>query len=191
MGSGCAVSSAHVRVPVLASLTFHGRGGNGPTYGETVDVGSGSLSIPARSRFRCGTLWEPGCRASWLSAQVCVRSRYGICSFIGTVSPVDRVIAALISGSVFSGGHDLRARFIRWNLNRNSPAVGPDHVHRSRQRRRLPAVDITPDVPKNGGLFRRVDGPQPRWEWLGNRIQPWAAWVRGITAFLIPNIGRS
>lgn len=27
-------------------------------------------------------------------------------------------------------------------------------------------VEIAPDQPRNGGLFRRVDGPQPRWEWL-------------------------
>jgi hypothetical protein len=51
-------------------------------------------------------------------------------------------------------------------------------------------VDITPDQPKNGGLFRRVDGPKPSWEWIGewgHRIQSrGVAWIRGLTAIPDP-----
>ena len=51
------------------------------------------------------------------------------------------------------------------------------------------AVDITPDSPGNGGLFRRVDG-EARWAWQGE----WGsrtdhigvAWIRGLTAIPDP-----
>ena len=52
------------------------------------------------------------------------------------------------------------------------------------------AIDITPSAPKNGGLFRRVDGEEPRWEWLGewgSRTQHvGVAWIRGMTAIADP-----
>ncbi|MEM9281585.1 MAG: sulfatase-like hydrolase/transferase [Verrucomicrobiota bacterium] len=48
------------------------------------------------------------------------------------------------------------------------------------------AVDITPDAPGNGGLFRRVDGPDPKWEWLGEwgsrTSHVGIAWIRGMAA---------
>ncbi|MEI7809556.1 MAG: hypothetical protein WCJ07_13845, partial [Verrucomicrobiota bacterium] len=104
------------------------------------------------------------------------------------ITGVHRVFAAASSGSVFSGVFDAAAPGrIRWNAEPElsgraarimscGEANGDAYL----------AVDITPDQPKNGGLFRRVDGPQPRWEWLGewgHRNQHiGVAWLRALTA---------
>ena len=52
------------------------------------------------------------------------------------------------------------------------------------------AVDIQKDDPKNGGLFRRIDGPKPKWEWVaewGERPDRLGvAWLRGFTAIPDP-----
>ncbi|MEM9018670.1 MAG: alpha/beta hydrolase, partial [Verrucomicrobiota bacterium] len=53
------------------------------------------------------------------------------------------------------------------------------------------AVDISADAPGNGGLFRRIDGPKPSWEWLGewgSRTEHvGVAWIRGMTAIPDPS----
>jgi hypothetical protein len=108
------------------------------------------------------------------------------------VTGTDRLIAAITNGKVFSGGYDPAAPgFIRW---RAEPELA-DRKGRIMSIGRVNgdaylAVDITPDEPKNGGLFRRVDGPQPCWEWIGewgHRVQHrGVAWVRGLTAIPDP-----
>ena len=108
------------------------------------------------------------------------------------VTGVDRVIAALTSGSVFSGGYDAGAPGrIRWNPEPElSGRLARIMSCGSANGDAYLAVDITPEVPQNGGLFRRVDGPQPRWEWLGewgHRVQHrGVAWLRGLTAIPDP-----
>jgi hypothetical protein len=108
------------------------------------------------------------------------------------VTGVDRVIAALTSGSVFSGGYDAGAPGrIRWNPEPDlSGRLARIMSCGSANGDAYLAVDITPDAPRNGGLFRRVDGPQPRWEWLGewgHRVQHrGVAWLRGLAAIPDP-----
>jgi hypothetical protein len=108
------------------------------------------------------------------------------------VTGVDRLIAALTSGSVFSGGYDPGAPGrIRWNPEPElSGRLARIMSCGSANGDAYLAVDITPEVPKNGGLFRRVDGSQPRWEWLGEwghrHVHRGVAWVRGLTA--IPDL---
>ncbi len=108
------------------------------------------------------------------------------------VTGVDRVIVAVTNGNVYSGVFDASAPGrIRWS---------PEPELAGRKGRIMSigsangdaylAVDITPDQPKNGGIFRRVDGPQPRWEWLGEwghrRDSRGVAWIRGLTAIPDP-----
>jgi hypothetical protein len=108
------------------------------------------------------------------------------------VTGVDRLIAAITNGKVYSGVFDASVPGrIRWSVepelaDRKGRLMSIGRVNGEAYL----AVDITPDAPKNGGLFRRVDGPQPRWEWLGewgHRIQSrGVAWIRAITAIPDP-----
>jgi len=186
----------NVRVPVLASLTF------------ATDVAGKRLEPPVRLLMSgSGSFEHPGqltvqvrddARGTWMPSFVA--SSQGVRSFEvrhlfvhrDRVTGVDRVIAALTSGSVFSGGYDPAAPgLIRWSAR-------PELTDRQGRIMSVGeangvaylAVDITPNAPKNGGLFRRVDGPEPRWEWIGEwgqRVQHrGVAWIRGLTAISDP-----
>jgi hypothetical protein len=186
----------NVRVPVLASLTF-ATDAAGKRLDPPVKLlmsGSGSFEHPGQITVQV----RDDARGTWMPSFVA--SSQGVRSFEvrhlfvhrDRVTGVDRVIAALTSGSVFSGGYDPAAPgFIRWNpepelTGRLGRIMSVGRVNGDVYL----AVDITPDQPKNGGLFRRVDGPQPRWEWLGEwgqRVQHrGVAWMRGITALPDP-----
>ena len=186
----------NVRVPVLASLTF-GTDVEGKRLEPPVTLlmsGSGSFEHPGQItvqvRDDAQGIWVP----SFVGSSQGVRSfevRH-LAVHRDRVMGVDRVIAALTSGSVFSGGYDAGAPGrIRWNpepelsgrlarIMSCGSANGDAYV----------AVDITPDSPKNGGLFRRVDGTQPRWEWIGEwghrHHHQGVAWVRGLTSIPDP-----
>jgi hypothetical protein len=186
----------NVRVPVLASLTFStdvaGRRLDPPV--NLLMSGSGSFEHPGQITVQV----RDDAQGSWMPSFVApsqgVRSFEVRHLFVhrDKVTGVDRVIAALTSGSVFSGGYDPAAPGrIRWNAEPEldgrlarimswGRANGDAYL----------AVDITPDAPKNGGLFHRVDGPQPRWEWIGEwgqRVQHrGVAWIRGLTAIADP-----
>jgi acetyl esterase/lipase len=104
------------------------------------------------------------------------------------VTGVDRVIVAVSTGEVYSGAYDPSAPGrIRWNskpeldgrvarIMSSGEANGDAYL----------TVDITESQPGNGGLFRRVDGPQPSWEWIGEwgrrTNSTGVAWMRGLTA---------
>jgi len=186
----------NVRVPVLASLTF-GTDVAGKRLDPPVTLlvsGSGSFEHPGQITVQVRDddkgVWMP----SFVASSQGARSFEVRHLFVhrDRVTGADRVIAALTSGSVFGGGYDPAAPGrIRWS---EEPELAGRlarimSVGRANGDAYL-AVDITPDQPKNGGLFRRVDGPQPRWEWLGEwgqRVQHrGVAWVRGLTAIPDP-----
>jgi hypothetical protein len=108
------------------------------------------------------------------------------------VTGVDRVIVAVTNGNVYTGVFDRSLpSCIRWERKPElSGRAGRIMSYGEANGQAYLAVDITPDQPKNGGLFRRLDGPKPTWEWLGEwgqRIQHrGVAWVRGLTA--IPDV---
>lgn len=108
------------------------------------------------------------------------------------VTGVDRVIVAVSTGEVYSGAYDPSAPGrIRWNprpeldgraarIMSSGEANGDAYL----------AVDITENQPGNGGLFRRLDGPEPAWEWLGEwghrTNSTGVAWMRGLTTIPDP-----
>jgi hypothetical protein len=186
----------NVRVPVLASLTF-GTDVAGKRLDPPVRLlmsGSGSFEHPGQITVQV----RDDAQGIWMPSFVA--STQGMRSFEvrhlavhrDRVTGVDRVIAALTSGSVFSGGYDAGAPGrIRWNPEPDlSGRLARIMSCGSANGDAYLAVDITPDAPRNGGLFRRVDGPQPRWEWLGewgHRVQHrGVAWLRGLAAIPDP-----
>ena len=186
----------NVRVPVLASLTF-GTDVAGKRLDPPVKLlmsGSGSFEHPGQItvqvRDDAQGIWMP----SFVASSQGARSFEVRHLFVhrDRVTETDRVIAALTSGSVFSGGYDAGAPGrIRWNPEPElSGRLARIMSCGSANGDAYLAVDITPDSPQNGGLFRRVDGPQPRWEWLGewgHRVQHrGVAWLRGLTAIPDP-----
>ncbi len=182
----------NVRVPVLASLAF-GTDVAGKRLDPPVKLlasGSGSFEHPGQITIQV----RDDAQGIWMPSFVA--SSQGMPSFEvrhlavhrDRVTGVDRVIAALTSGSVFSGGYDAGAPGrIRWNPEPElSGRLARIMSCGSANGDAYLAVDITPEVPQNGGLFRRVDGPQPRWEWVGEwghrHVHRGVAWVRGLTA---------
>jgi len=185
-----------VRVAVLASLTF------------TTDAAGKALAQPASLLIAGGSIFETRSESAvfvrddatgkWVRSVIAPR----VARDLGEVrllyvhrdrvTGADRLIATITNGKVFSGGYDPAAPgFIRWNpepelTGRLGRIMSIGRVNGDVYL----AVDITPDQPKNGGLFRRVDGPQPRWEWIGewgHRLQSrGVAWMRGITAIPDP-----
>jgi hypothetical protein len=108
------------------------------------------------------------------------------------VTGVDRVIVAVTNGNVYGGAFDAAAPGkIRWDSEAElSGRMGRIMSCGEANGQAYLAVDITPDQPKNGGLFRRVDGLKPSWEWIGewgHRVQHrGVAWARGLTAIPDP-----
>jgi hypothetical protein len=108
------------------------------------------------------------------------------------VTGVDRVIVAVTNGNVYSGAFEAAAPGkIRWNPEAElSGRLGRIMSCGEANGQAYLAVDITPEAPKNGGLFRRVDSAKPSWEWIGewgHRVQHrGVAWVRGLTAIPDP-----
>ena len=186
----------NVRVPVLASLTF-----SIDVTGRRLDppvnlLMSGSGSFEHRGQFTVQV--RDDARGTWMPSFVA--SSQGVRSFEvrhlfvhrDRVTGVDRVIAAVTSGSVFSGGYDPTAPgLIRWSAEPElTNRQGRIMSHGEANGVAYLAVDITPGAPKNGGIFRRVDGPQPHWEWIGEwgeRVQHrGVAWIRGLTGIPDP-----
>jgi hypothetical protein len=186
----------NARVPVLASLTF------------TTDAAGKTLPQPA-SLLMAGSsgIENPGsyvvyvrddARGEWVKSTVANISRGRALElrhlFVhrDKVTGIDHVFAVVSGGAVFRGGYDPAAPGrIRWHTEPEldgrlarimswGQANGDAYL----------AVDITPDAPKNGGLFRRIDGPKPRWEWIGEwghrHTHKGVAWIRGLTAIPDP-----
>jgi hypothetical protein len=185
-----------LRVAVLASLTFatdaEGRKLDPPV---SLLVAGGSLF---ESRREVAVFVRDDTTGRWHKSVIAGRSARDVGEVRllrvhrDKVTGVDRVIGAVTNGNVYSAVYDPSAPGrIRWNSEPElagrlarimscGEANGDAYL----------AVDITPDAPKNGGLFRRVDGPQPRWEWIGEwghrRDHRGVAWVRGLTAIPDP-----
>lgn len=186
----------NVRVPVLASLTFTTDAAGKPLDPPVNLLMSGSGSFEHPGQFTAQV--RDDAKETWMAS--IIAPSQGVRSFElrqlfvhrDRVTGVDRVIAALTGGSVFSGAYDAAATGrIRWNhepelTDRQGRIMSAGEANGDAYL----AVDITPDAPKNGGLFRRVDGPHPRWEWIGEwgeRVQhPGVAWIRGLTAIPDP-----
>ena len=170
----------NVRVPVLASLTF-GTDVAGKRLDPPVKLlvsGSGSFEHPGQItvqvRDDAQGIWMP----SFVASSQGVRS-FEVRHLVvhrDRVTGVDRVIAALTSGSVFSGGYDAGGTRPH-SLEPGAGAFrasGPHHVLRQRERRRLPrrghharlAAERRPVSPRGRsaaalGVARRVGPPRP------------------------------
>jgi len=180
-----------VRVAVLASLTF------------STDAEGAELADPVTLLVAGGSLYE-----STDEIAVFIRDdqtgRWAKSVLTGTnrqrgevrllrvhrdrMTGVDRVIAALTNGNVFTGAFDPSSPGrVRWEPEPElSGRLGRIMSCGEANGDAYLAVDITPDQPGNGGLFRRVDGAQPRWEWIGEwghrASHRGVAWIRGLTA---------
>lgn len=185
-----------VRVAVLASLTF------------ATDAAGKALARPVSLLIAGGSIFEARTESAvfvrddaagtWVKSIIAPRGARDLGEVRmlqvhrDRVTGADRLIATITNGKVFSGGYDPAAPgFIRWNpepelTGRLGRIMSVGGVNGDAYL----AVDITPDQPKNGGLFRRVDGQQPRWEWIGewgHRLTSrGVAWIRAITAIPDP-----
>jgi hypothetical protein len=185
-----------VRVAVLASLTF------------ATDAAGKALARPVSLLIAGGSIFESRSESAvfvrddaagkWVKSIIAPRAARDLGEVRmlhvhrDRVTGADHLIATITNGKVFSGGYDPAAPgFIRWNpepelTGRLGRIMSVGRVNGDAYL----AVDITPDQPKNGGLFRRVDGPVPRWEWLGEWGHRLAsrgvAWIRAITAIPDP-----
>ncbi len=187
----------NIRVAVLASLTL------------TTDAEGRPLAEPARLLMAGASGFENAgeitvfvrddAAGEWVKSVV-APGRYAsgspevrlLSAHRDRVTGVDRVIVAVSTGEVYSGDYDPSAPGrIRWNprpeldgraarIMSSGEANGDAYL----------AVDITESQPGNGGLFRRVDGPAPSWEWLGEwgrrSTSLGVAWMRGLTAIPDP-----
>lgn len=185
-----------VRVAVLASLTF------------ATDAAGKALARPVSLLVAGGSIFETRSESAvfvrddatgkWVKSIIAQRGARDLGEVRmlqvhrDRVTGADRLIATITNGKVFSGGYDPAAPgFIRWDpepelTGRLGRIMSVGRVNGDAYL----AVDITPDQPKNGGLFRRVDGERPRWEWIGewgNRLASrGVAWIRAITAIPDP-----
>lgn len=111
---------------------------------------------------------------------------------VDAVTGVHHAFAATSEGSLYRGAYDPESPGrIRWD---DRPEIT------GRMRRFMAAteargsafltIDLEPTEPENGGLFRRIDGPEPRWERLcgwtwshpnPDMPRPWFG-MRGLTA---------
>lgn len=113
--------------------------------------------------------------------------------YIDSVTGVHHVFATVSGGELYRASYDPDAPGrLRWHPEPElSGRLARIMSHVVANGRLYLAVDITPSAPKNGGLFRRIDGEEPRWEWLGEwggRTQHiGVAWIRGMTAIDNPN----
>ena len=114
------------------------------------------------------------------------------------VTGVHHVFAGIANGAIYRGAYDASvAGQIVWEEK-------PDFD--GRIRRPMAAaeadgalyltVDPEPSQPGNGGLFRRVDGPRPRWDWIyewawssPNPDMPMWTGMRGLTPIRDPRDG--
>ena len=137
-----------------------------------------------------GSTTIAGEHTGWGSPEVRV-----IFDHVDKVTGVHHVFAAASNGMLFRGAYDAGANGnIVWETT-------PEWA--GRQRRFMAAaevdgsiyitVDLEPTEPENGGLFRRLDGPDPKWErvtgWKWSHPnpdtpRPWFG-MRGLTA--VPN----
>ena len=186
----------NARVPTLASLTF-ATDANGRKLPQPVSLlMAGSSGIEHRDRYVVQIRDEQS--GEWILSTVgttalgrAMELRH-LFVHRDKVTGADCVFAAVSGGAVFRGAYDpgVPGR-IRWHSEPEldgrlarimswGRANGDAYL----------AVDITPDAPKNGGLFRRIDGPQPRWEWIGEwghrHTHKGVAWIRGLTAIPDP-----
>ena len=169
----------NVRVPVLASLTF-GTDVAGKRLDPPVKLlvsGSGSFEHPGQVTVQV----RDDAKGIWMPSFVA--SSQGVRSFEvrhlsvhrDRVTETDRVIAALTSGSVFSGGYDAGApaAFVG-TQSRSFPGVWRASCRAAAQRRRLPrrghhagrAEERRPVSPRGRsaatlGVARRVGPPRP------------------------------
>lgn|GEM_PF-3918860 len=93
-------------------------------------------------------------------------------SHLDSVTGIHHVFAAASNGMLFRGAYDPEAPGrIRWDVDE------PEIAGRERRLMAMAeldgtfylTVDLEPTEPENGGLFRRIDGPEPKWE----RVSGW------------------
>jgi hypothetical protein len=186
-----------VRVAVLASLTLT-TDGQGKRLAKPVSllVAGGSLFESANET---AVFVRDDVTGKWVKSVIAGRGARdrGEVRLLKVhrdkVTGEDRVIVAVTDGNVYGGVLDASTPGrIRWSAEPEiSGRLGRIMSCGETNGEAYLAVDITPDQPKNGGLFRRVDGPKPHWEWIsewGHRIQHrGVAWVRGLTAIPDPD----
>lgn len=182
----------NARVPVLASLTLATDSAGKKLLQPVTLLMAGSSGIEHRGSYV--VYIRDDAAGKWVKSTVAKVSQGRAMElrhlFVhrDKITGVDHVFAVVSGGAVYRGAYDVSAvGRIRWN---------PDPELDGRLARIMSwgrangdaylAVDITPDSPKNGGLFRRLDGPQPRWDWIGEWGQrhdhKGVAWIRGLTA---------
>ena len=187
-----------VRVAVLASLTFAtDAAGKALAWPVSLLIAGGSIF---ESRNESAVFVRDDATGKWVKSTIAPRSARDLGEVRllhvhrDRITGVDRLIAAITNGSVYSGAYDPDVPgLIRWSAEpelsgRKGRIMSIGHVNGLAHL----AVDITPSQPKSGGLFRRLDGPKPSWDWIGEwgtRLDHrGVAWMRGITA--IPDPGQ-
>ena len=188
-----------------------GRAGSLRSVKFTSDASGKSLDAPV-SLLMCGVggPLEPGkvlvwmrddTTGNWIKTIAGEHTGWGspevrvIFDHVDKVTGVHHAFAAASNGMLFRGAYDAGATGgISWETS-------PEWA--GRQRRFMAAaevddsiyitVDLEPTEPENGGLFRRLDGPDPKWEritgWKWSHPnpdtpRPWFG-MRGLTA--LPN----
>ncbi|MBU0606351.1 MAG: hypothetical protein KKI08_00640, partial [Armatimonadetes bacterium] len=184
-----------LRIAVMASLTF------------TTDAEGAELAAPVNLLVAGGSLYESPDEIAvfirddgtgkWTKSVLASGNRQrGEVRLLRVhrdrVTGVDRLIAAVTNGNVFTGVFDPAAPGrVRWDPEPElSGRAGRIMSCGEANGTAYLAVDITPSQPGNGGLFRRVDGSRPRWEWIGEwghrTDSRGVAWLRGLTAIPDP-----
>jgi len=190
-----AVGPRSVRVPALAALELT-TDAQGKRLAEPVHLLVAGLSGSGEP---ASVMVRDDASGTW-TRSVVTRTRARsfevrlLFTHLDLVTNVHGIFAAMTSGSVHRGAFDPASPGrIRWDLEpelegrvarimSSGQANGDAYL----------AVDITSARPRNGGLFRRVDGERPQWEWLGE----WGtrfdhrgvAWMRGLTAIPDPKL---
>ena len=186
-----------VRIASLTSMTITTDAAGNPLEPPVSLLAGGVSGFQHPGEFTVFT--RNDATGNWEKSVVAPRGQRGggeirhVFDHVDAVTGIHHVFATVAGGKVYRASYDPAAPGrLRWHPEpelEGRLARIMSHVEVNGQLHL--AVDITPDAPQNGGLFRRIDGPEPRWEWLGEwgvRTQhSGVAWIRGMTAIADPS----
>ncbi|MCX5684928.1 MAG: hypothetical protein NT049_14775 [Planctomycetota bacterium] len=119
---------------------------------------------------RWATAWtRDDATGRWTKTEIAREPRHaGARSFathLDKTSGVHHLFAGVSAGAIFRGAYDPEAAGrIRWQPEPELTGTGRPMAMAETGGVLYAACGIKDDTPQSGGLFRRIDGPQPKWE---------------------------
>ncbi len=159
----------YLRTESLASITL------------TTDAGGARLATPVtllvagpsdwiNPDTRMATAWiRDDTTGRWTRTDIAPEPNHaGVRSFgshVDKVTGIHHLFAGISHGQIYRGSYDPAAPGrVRWHAEAELSGVGRPMAMTETGGTLYAACGIKDDTPNSGGLFRRIDSPQPRWE---------------------------